>query len=409
MHGRHVADDAAQVHRRSGQNCISFSQDFKRIRVRVPRRDLPDVVRKDPRLLEHQHQHGRDREGAERRERRRSRAVRDGRERSGAGDYCLDSGGNGNSVAPCDGPTTGNFGVLSFMDCGLNSGLDDDLAAGADHVYTSNPTGMLADIPDDCSVAGPNTVLSDPGNRHGQETKGLLTGLGPFADGQPARLLRVPQTCSCVLPHLGSRERTVRIARRDRQSAAVGVHPHRARRRGTDVVSPRDVRRRCSRRPRRRSRRTVMHLALVPCITDYVASGAIGPGVHREHRERRRSGSPDLRHSVVAALRVHAADVGSDSGQRSEDLSHQERSARCSFNAPEHNNSSSPFEPGPWNGNTLPDNSAAYTAALVLPAPRSGCSPTPTDSCGTMLPGTLGSIGSGPTVIGANAVVELIG
>lgn len=73
------------------------------------------------------------------------------------------------------------------------------------------------------------------------------------------------------------------------------------------------------------------------------------------------------------------------------------------------NNSSSYFEPGPWNGNTLPDNSAASTTAFVLPAPRGGRTPTPTDSCGTMLPGTTGAIESAPIVIGANAVIELVG
>jgi len=61
------------------------------------------------------------------------------------------------------------------------------------------------------------------------------------------------------------------------------------------------------------------------------------------------------------------------------------------------------------NGNTLPDNSAASTAALVLPAPRAGCTPTPADSCGTMLPGLLGSIETAPLVIGGNAVIELVG
>ena len=72
------------------------------------------------------------------------------------------------------------------------------------------------------------------------------------------------------------------------------------------------------------------------------------------------------------------------------------------------NNSSSYFEPGPWNGNSLPDNSTADLTGLVMPAPRVGCTPTPADSCGTMLPGTLGAVGTTPVVIGANAVVELI-
>ena len=73
------------------------------------------------------------------------------------------------------------------------------------------------------------------------------------------------------------------------------------------------------------------------------------------------------------------------------------------------NNSKSYFEPGPWNGNTLPDNSAADTTGIVFPAPRANCTPTATDSCGTMLPGLLGAVNANQFVIGGNAVVELQG
>jgi hypothetical protein len=72
------------------------------------------------------------------------------------------------------------------------------------------------------------------------------------------------------------------------------------------------------------------------------------------------------------------------------------------------NNSSSYFEPGPWNGNSLPDDSAADTTGIVFPAPRDDCTPTATDSCGTMLPGQLGAIKTNQLVIGGNAVVQLL-
>jgi hypothetical protein len=73
------------------------------------------------------------------------------------------------------------------------------------------------------------------------------------------------------------------------------------------------------------------------------------------------------------------------------------------------NNSTSYFEPGPWNGNSLPDDSAADTAGIVFPAPRANCTPTDTDSCGTMLPGLLGAVSTTQLVIGGNAVVHLVG
>ena len=169
----------------------------------------------------------------------------------GAGDYCLDSGGNGNSTPPCDGPTTGNFGVLSFAHCGVNRGLDDDIAAGADHVYTSNPTGMsLPDIDDDCTQPGPNTVLSDPGNTVGQETPGRCSVWAPVpsptAAGAPAT---GAERLQCVLARLGSGELGVRKPRCDRQSPAVGVHPDRTGHRRALDLSPRDVRRAARRHP----------------------------------------------------------------------------------------------------------------------------------------------------------------
>src|SRR5438876_730978 len=82
--------------------------------------------------------------------------------------------GAGNSETPCNGSSTGNFGLLDFAFCSTNSSLGDNVAAGADHIYTTKPTGALADIPDNCAQPGPNTVDASQGNPVGPPTAALL-------------------------------------------------------------------------------------------------------------------------------------------------------------------------------------------------------------------------------------------
>ncbi len=120
----------------------------------------------------------------------------------GAGEACLDSGGAGGAVEPCTGPTSGNFGFLDFhlygnedlgttASCsngGQNQRLDDNIAMGADHVYTPHPTGTGSGADDDCVTAGPNRVAQGTGNGAAFDA-GMRSG-GSFSDGDPARLRR---------------------------------------------------------------------------------------------------------------------------------------------------------------------------------------------------------------------------
>ena len=58
------------------------------------------------------------------------------------------------------------------------------------------------------------------------------------------------------------------------------------------------------------------------------AIGFVSSRVHGEHRERRRPGPSAVRHSVVAAVRVRAADAGTGAGERPEDVPHQDVPSR---------------------------------------------------------------------------------
>jgi Flp pilus assembly protein TadG len=391
----------------AGNNCISFSSDFFRIRVRVPRQTFPTLFGK---IL------GFSNTSTSTVAIAKLRSVGNGGGLEpfavggafGAGDYCLDSGGNGNSTPPCDGPTTGNFGVLSFANCSGRGGLDDNIAAGADHVYTSNPTlNPSLDIADDCSRPGPNTVLSDPGNTKGQETPGLLSSLGPFADGGPARLQRVPKNCSDFSPAW----ETVSSA-----CGSQGAIDNRPLWEFIPSGLGSEVPTTCHRETFEALlaatavplQQAVMHVALATCIADYVASGSIAPVFSANSGGVVDEGLSlfDIQSSPRFVYVPQVPDPVPVNGRKT----YRIKAFRAVFiQRSGKNNSLSYFEPGPWNGNTLPDTSAASTAAFVLPAPRGGCTPTPTDSCGTMLPGALGAIESAPIVIGANAVIELVG
>ncbi len=119
-----------------------------------------------------------------------------------SGEACLDSGGGGGSVPPCSGPTSGNFGFLDFHlygnanlgtspSCnigGQNQRLDDNIALGADHDYTTHLSGVGAGLDDDCITPGPNKVAQGTGNGSAFDS-GMRSG-SSFTDGQPARLRR---------------------------------------------------------------------------------------------------------------------------------------------------------------------------------------------------------------------------
>jgi hypothetical protein len=151
-----------------------------------------------------------------------------------------------------------------------------------------------------------------------------------------------------------------------------------------------------------------MHAALVTCIADYVKSNSTEPVFTANTGNVVDQGLP--LYDIQSSPRfVYVPQMREPSPLNGQGTYHIKIFRAVFIQRTGANKSKSFFEPGPWNGTALPDGSAADTAGLVMPAPKAGCTPTPTDSCGTMLPGMLGAIGSGPVVIGANAVIELIG
>jgi hypothetical protein len=327
----------------------------------------------------------------------------------GSGDYCLDSGGQGNSVAPCNGPTTGNFGVLDFAGCAANRSLEDNIAAGADHVYTTNPIGALPDVPDDCSRPGPNTVNTKPGNNAGPETSGMLSGT-VFADGGPARLRRVPSNCGSFSPTWET------VAAPCGSAGAIDNRPLWEFIPETTIPGIPDS---CQRATFDAAlaalaaapvdqQRLGMHAALLTCVNMYVQSGSTAPvftamtgGVVDHGLDLY-----DIQESPRFVYVPQMIETVAGNGRST----YRIRAFRAVFvQRTGANNSKSYFEPGPWNGSVLPDNSAIDTTGIVFPAARAGCTPTGTDSCGTMLPGQLGAVGGNQVVIGGNAVVELVG
>jgi hypothetical protein len=388
-------------------NCVSFNRTFDQVRVRIPKQSFPSLfggilgiksLSTSTVAIAGLH------------------AVGNGAllpfAMNGAftsGDYCLDSGGTGNSVAPCDGPTTGNFGVLDFAGCMTNQTLEDNMAVGADHLYGTNPTGTLADIPDDCSQPRPNTVSTNPGNNVGPETSGLLSSPA-VADGNPARLQRVPPNCSAFSPAWET------VAASCGNAGAIdnrplwefipdttlpGV-PNSCQRATFDSLlaalgaAPAD------------QQRAAMHSALLTCVQDYVQSGSTAPVFSAVTGSVVDDGLPlfDLQESPRFTFVPQMIETIPGTGR----TTYRIRAFRAVFlQRTGQNNSTSYFEPGPWNGNSLPDDSAADTAGIVFPAPRANCTPTDTDSCGTMLPGLLGAVSTTQLVIGGNAVVHLVG
>jgi hypothetical protein len=123
----------------------------------------------------------------------------------GTGDErCLKSGSSNNfPTAPCNGPTTGNFGTLDVNQYGNSAiptqrrcqgngqssvRLENNIAIGVDHQITVfNGTTVT----DDGCPPGPNTIDVLTGNVPNEFDLGILHGSsGTFDDGQPARLRR---------------------------------------------------------------------------------------------------------------------------------------------------------------------------------------------------------------------------
>ena len=129
---------------------------------------------------------------------------------AGTGHVCLKTGPGPLDSAPCDGPTTGNFGYLNFAhfgneQMGTPSGqcqgdgsqrVAANLAMGVDHdlsLWGQNPHGTTVriDTASQCgSIANPNASFQTAGNMPNVVGNGMFSGSN-FYDNQPARLQRV--------------------------------------------------------------------------------------------------------------------------------------------------------------------------------------------------------------------------
>jgi hypothetical protein len=315
----------------------------------------------------------------------------------GSGEACLDSGGGGGSIPPCNGPITGNFGWLDFHQYGspvLNTAsscsnggtsarLTDNIAMGADHNY-SIFAGTAKD--DDCAQLGPNTVSSGTGNGNSFD-EGILGGHN-FSDGEDARLQRLPAGFT------GWETTTNRGDVVDNRPLWEFIDP-------TFIPG---VPGSCQRATfdtlliavgglLPAVQQAALHAALATCINDYVAAGsttpiftAKTPGAPKDHGQT-------LYDIQWSSRFVHVPQMVQPDFTCS-GYCYNIAKFRAVFlqRLLQNNGSQMDFEPGPWNGGSVPGNKAQAVTAFVLPD--------------TMLPGHLGSL---PVAIGENATIELVG
>lgn len=124
-----------------------------------------------------------------------------------AGIACLKQGPSGHRIATCDDPGTGNFNLLDITQYG-NQTLStptrcgnsfqgfrviDNIAIGADHLFTTYEGSGATVILDGCGTAGPNTIPPRTGNNQNSFDLGLVrAGASDTSDGGGARLKRGP-------------------------------------------------------------------------------------------------------------------------------------------------------------------------------------------------------------------------
>ena len=157
---------------------------------------------------------------------------------SSDGYACVKSGAGGQSEAPCDGPDSGNFGLIDFgffgsveigttIDCGSGSArrirFPNNIAVGSDHEVTIKTLSdtALVDTPDACEsgTPGPNSALTETGNNSGILGDGLIRN-GTFSDGGPSRLLAA---ATAAVRRVGREPDGGRCD--DQLEPALGLHP----------------------------------------------------------------------------------------------------------------------------------------------------------------------------------------
>jgi hypothetical protein len=129
-------------------------------------------------------------------------------------EVCLKDGSGGNSLPPCDGPDTGNFGYIASplygntgmgttTECGTGHGKDlfvVNLALGIDHLLDEyrgpgedplEPSEALRF--DSCYTQRPNTLYNDTGNHSDDLDSGLVRGGTSSSYTSPTRSARLKQ------------------------------------------------------------------------------------------------------------------------------------------------------------------------------------------------------------------------
>jgi hypothetical protein len=354
-----------------------------------------------------------------------------------SGAFCLDNGGNGNSIYPCDGPNTGNFGVLDFTSCGTPSyAFKDTVAAGSNHLYGLQLTQGVNRIADDCSAPDPNVIATETGNVAGQEREGLIDP-GPMADGGPGLLRRYPSNLNAFSPNwetttdgLDNRPIWEFIP-----STTLPDIPDSCQRATFDnllsTTSGNTV----------AIRAATLTWGIDRCFFEYrcgktdtttgfldpnylnaairydcnLARGGAGIAQCNGAQCRGSVFGADTNSGAVSGIQVndivesprfiHVPQMWQTTQPNGNSGTYDVKAFRAVYVQRLGGNNGPYFEPGPWNTSSGLNNQLANVTGFVFPAPIAGCTPSPTDSCGTMLPG---SIGSQPFSLGENATIHLI-
>jgi putative Flp pilus-assembly TadE/G-like protein len=190
--------DATPLPQSSGVACISFDNSFSTVHVRIPRQTYTTLFGG---ILGTKQLH--------------ADAVADARivpvglgrilpfgvlSTASSGELCLKDSTAPLAVPPCNGPDTGNFGMLDFDQYGnaamsttesctgdVRRRFSRNVAMGIDHmlsVYSGTS------VPEDCFNAGPNDIPTLTGNSPGALDDGLVGDASLFGDGEPGRLMR---------------------------------------------------------------------------------------------------------------------------------------------------------------------------------------------------------------------------
>jgi hypothetical protein len=358
-----------------------------------------------------------------------------------SGAFCLDSGSSGTAPAPCDGASDGNFGLLNFANCGgSDPSVPSNEAEGADHPYGTQPALGVNVVPDDCTQVNPNQPSTDTGNKVSSDTAGMEQTTN-FPDGRPGRLLRYPSDVNDFTPQwevtpdgLDNRPLWEFIP-----NSLSGSVPAECQRAVFDGVATGLETLHAG--PQLES---WMNWGIDRCIFEYTCGKldtTLGPtdpvfmnSLTRYDCNGPRAGAAigvctpapcrapvftaqtdpnpvngiDNVYDIVQSPRfVHIPQFWEStppSGAKPVDI----MAFRAVYiQALQANGVGKPdFQPGPWNvGPNIAPNQVAGITSFAFPAPVPGCVPTAADSCGTMLPGTLGT---SEFSIGFDSIVELV-